>query len=414
MIEQVFDSREYTLDNGLRIVSIRKNTEIASVNIGVKVGAIKEDVSEKGICHFIEHMLFKGTVNRDNIMVDQDFEDRGGSYNAYTTHTSTAFSITSLYEELESSIELLSDIILNSTFPKKEIEKERGVILAEIRTSSDDIEQYSFNMTNNIGFTNSPLKHDIVGKENIVKNITREQLLKFYKTYYIPNNSVISIVSPVGHEEVRNLVEKYFAYWEKQKLIEKPIVVEKNRHIEKTTSKRDIEQNTIVYLYTFHGLNRNEELALEILNHKLGESANSILFRALREDKGLAYDVYSEIDINEYVKTLYIYTAVGEDDVIEAKTTIDNCINGIINRDIVIDERNIRLMKKVMRTGIASMLEDSEGLANYVLHQKLSEKKIDAFHDDLRALDYIRANEVYEVAKKVLVAPTVHILIADK
>jgi predicted Zn-dependent peptidase len=414
MMEQVFNSKEHILENGLKLVSIHKDTEISSIHVGVNVGAINEDFEEKGICHFIEHMLFKGTELRDNSKIDQDFEDRAGSYNAYTTYTATVFAITALCEELEASVELLSDIIINSTFPVHEIEKERGVILAEIRNSTDDIEHYSFNMTNNIAFSNSPLKYDIVGTEKTVKKLTKKHLEEFYKAHYVPNNCVISIVSSFSHEEVKEMVEKYFDSWKSKTVVEKPVIIEKNRHVEKTTYRKDIEQNTLVYLYTFYGLNRDEELALEILNHKFGESANSILFRALREDKGLAYDVYSEMDVTDWIKTLYIYTAVGENDVAEAKETIDKCISGIINREIIIDDRNILLMKKVMKTGIASMLEDSEGLCNYVLHQKLIGKNIYAFNEDMKALDHISGNEVYEVAKMVLDSPTVHILVNSK
>lgn len=411
MRKQFFDWKENILENGLKVASIKKETELCSIHLGIDIGAVNEEENEKGLCHFIEHMLFKGTKSRTNIDIDQDLEDRAGSYNAYTTYTSTVFSITALLDELEPSMEILSDIIRNSTFPPEEIEKERGVILAEFRTSYDDVEHYSFNKVNSIGFEKSALKHDILGKEDLIKSFTRDEIISFYNKYYIPNNSVISVVSPLEHDEVYEKIKAYFSNWQSKELKKKDVTVEKNRSIEVISHKREIEQNTIVYLYTFYNLTKDEELALEILNHKLGESANSILFRALREDKGISYDIYSEIDVTDYIKTLYIYCAASEDDIFEAKETIDHCIENIVNKHIMIDEKNIFLMKKVMKTGIASILEDSEGLCNYALHQKLMDRKIDGFSDDLEALNNIKAEDVYKVAEKVLDNPTIHILV---
>jgi predicted Zn-dependent peptidase len=213
---------------------------------------------------------------------------------------------------------------------------------------------------------------------------------------------------------MKNIIEKYFGKWSKSESIKRDVIIEKNRAVEKISYKENIEQNTLVYLYTFHGLSRREELALDILNHKLGESPNSILFRALREERGLAYDVYTEMDTTEGIKTYYIYTAVGEDDIWEVKEIIEDCIKRINTREIVISKRDIELMKKVIKTSIALILEDSEGLGSYVLNQKLMGKRIDAFSEDLKNLDYIEANDVYRVAEKVLKKPTIHILVNKK
>lgn len=414
MRKQFFDWKENILENGLKVVSIKKETELCSIHLGIDIGAVNEEENEKGLCHFIEHMLFKGTKTRNNIDIDQALEDRAGSYNAYTTYTSTAFSITALFEELESSMDILSDMVINSTFPSEEIEKERGVILAEFRNSYDDIEHLSFNKVNSIGFEKSPLRYDILGKESLIKNVSRDRIMSFFSRYYIPNNTVISIVSPLEHKEVIEKVKTYFKHWQYKELVKKDVITERNISTEVTSYKKEIEQNTIVYLYTFYDLTRDEELALEILNHKLGESANSILFRALREDKGISYDIYSEIDATDYIKTLYIYCAASEDDILEAKETIDNCIENIVNKQTMIDERNIALMKKVMKTGIASILEDSEGLCNYALHQKLMSRRVDGFSEDLEALNNIKVEDVHKVAEKVLSSPTVHILVNQR
>jgi len=405
-----FNVKEHILENGIELITIQRDTRISSINVGIKIGAIYETEEEKGICHFIEHMLFKGTKTRNNNSINQALEDRGGSYNAYTDYTSTVFSITSLTEELEIATEILSDIITNSIFPEKEIEKERGVILAELKTSFDDIEQYSYNKVSEAAFQKSSLRYDVIGSEESIKKFTKQHLENFYRENFIPNKCVISIVSPYNHDEIKLMIEGYFGKWSQGNPQERAVIVEDNQKIEKISYKKNIEQNTLLYLYTFHGLNRLEELALDILSHKLGESPNSILFRALREDKGIAYDVYSQLDTTEYIKVLSIYTAVGEEDLWEAKEIIDECIDKIKTRKINLDERNILLMKKVIKTAIASILEDSEALGSYVVQQKIMGERIDAFVEDLENLDRIQADDIYRVAQRVLKDPTIHVL----
>ncbi|RKD28040.1 M16 family metallopeptidase [Caminicella sporogenes] len=416
MNTRVFDYKEHRLKNGINLVSIKRDTRLFCINIGINIGAINEKISEKGICHFIEHMLFKGTKKRDNNQINYDLEKCGGNYDAYTNYTSTVFSVTALAEELESSVEVLSDILINSTFPKNELEKERGVILSEIKSCIDDIEDYSFSKVHSLAFEKSPLKYDVIGSEKNIKMFTRKQLLKFYKENYIPSRCIIAVVSPYEHDKIKEIIERYFGDWNNKTVGKKKevIITERNKSIEKISYKNNIEQNTLIYLYTFYGLTREEEIALDILNHKLGVSANSILFRALREERGLAYDIYSEMDATEFIKTLYIYTAVEESNVWEAKKIIEESIEKIKNRKIILEEKDINLMKKIIKTSIAAILEDSSGLCNYALNQKLMNKRIDGFIEDLKKLDYISVEDIYKVAQKVLIEPTVHILMNKK
>lgn len=408
--KEMFQVREETLENGLQIVSIQKDSNIFSLHVGMDIGAMYEKTEEKGICHFIEHMLFKGTSKRDNHMINQALEERAGAYDAYTDYNSTVLSITALADELEASAEILSDMLMNSTFPSEEIEKEKKVILAEIKAYKDDVEQYTYKKTNELAFQKSPLRYDVIGQEKIIKGFTKRQLEVFYDTHYIPNQCIVSVVSPYTHDEVVSMITKNFGKWKKGRVSDRKIITEKNHSLQKTSYKSNIEQNTLMYLYTFHGLSRKEELALEILNHKFGVSANSILFQVLREDSGIAYDVYSEMDATEAIKTLYIYTAVSQEDLVQARNELENCIEAIKTRKGMISEKDIDLMKKVIKTGVASMLEDTAGLGSYVLHQKISKKNIYGFIEDMKNLEHIQEKDIFEVAQKVLREPTIHVL----
>ncbi|NFH80661.1 insulinase family protein [Clostridium botulinum] len=410
MIKLNFDIKRHKLKNGLEVITIKKDTQIASINIGVKVGAFNERLEEKGISHFIEHCLFKGTYTRSDEELNSDLESLGGEYNAYTDYDTTVYTISCLMEEFNNGISILSDMIINSKFEESEIEKERGVILSEIRIGKDDLEDYSFKNVNNIAFNKSPLKYEVAGLEKNVNKFTRDEIKGYYKKYYTPKNSLITMVSPLSHDEAIKLIEDNFSMWSGEKPEPIGVIKEKNNNITKITYKKDIEQSTIIYLYTFNELEKEDELPLRILNHKLGESANSLLFREIRENRGLAYDIYTNLEISTNIKTLYIYTSVAEENLEEAKYAIEETLNNIIDGKIQICDRDLDVMKKVHKTAVISTLEDSLELCNYILHQELEGEDIFEFVKDMKRLNNIDKIKINEVSKKVFKNPTIHIL----
>ena len=409
MIKLNFDVKKHFLDNGLKVITIKKDSQMCAINVGVNVGALNENINEKGISHFIEHMLFKGTKKRNNDAINDDLEFLGGEYNAYTDYDSTVYTIACLLEELENAVEIIGDIIVNSNFPEEELEKERGVILSEIRISRDDIEDYSFKKVNEAAFEGG-LKYDVTGTEEVVKKLTRNEIYSYYKKYYMPNNALVTIVSPLEHEESLKIVNKYFNMWEKSNIEEETYICEKNKHIMETTYKDEIEQSTITYLYTFADLTKEEELPLRILNHRLGESSNSLLFREIREKRGLAYDVSTQLDITRKLKNFSIYTAVADENVEEALEAINDTIEGVKSGNLPFCDKDLIIMKKVHKTAVINTLEDSAELCNYILHQELDEDDIFEFVKDMDRLNELNAEDIRKVAQKVLINPTIHIL----
>lgn len=409
-----FDNKKYTLDNGMKIVTIKRNTNIAAINVGINIGSLYESDAERGISHFLEHMMFKGTHTRDNEALNNDLEFLGGDYNAYTDNLATVYSASCLSEEIENATAILADMVMNSKFDKKDIKREKGVVLAEIRSSKDSVEDLSFRRLNEFSFEKSSLRYDVLGTEKAVQAFTREQLLDYYKKYYTPDNSIVVIVSPLNHDEAFDMIKKIFVSWNGKCADKIELVKEKNIEGIFTTYKKQIEQNTISYLYSLIDIKEEDEMALKILNHKLGESSNSILFRELRENRGLAYDVYTCLDLSENIKLMNIFTAVGEESIEESKETIDNVIDDIKNEVIEIDDKTLNLMKKIHKTAVLSTLEDSSELCSYVMHQSLEGLEIDSFIKDMKKLDNLKKEDITRVAKEYLVCPTVHILKSEE
>lgn len=405
-----FDENTIILPNGLKVITIKKDTRLASINIGVNIGSLYEDEKELGMSHFVEHMLFKGTKNRSNEQLNRELEFLGGDYNAYTDYISTVYSITCLDEEFEKGIELLSDMVLNSSFDEKEMKKEKGVVLSEIKSDKDDIEDLSISRTHEYAFDKSALRNSIAGTEEHVKRFKRKQVYDFYKKYYTPDNCVIVTVSAFSHEQMQKIITDLFGKWEGKSHKKVKIIKEENKNIVKTTYKSQIEQGTVTYLYAFKEVCEKDKLPLKILSYKLAESSNSILFRELREERGLAYDVYSQMDLDENVNTMNIFTSVREESIDEVIEVIDKAILDIKNKDINFDEDMLCMMKKTHKTGVVSTLEDCSSLCSYVLVQSLAGKDITEFINSMEELETLTGEDIYRVCNKYLNKPTIHIL----
>ncbi|WP_283728018.1 M16 family metallopeptidase [Clostridium perfringens] len=405
-----FDENTIILPNGLKVITIKKDTRLASINIGVNIGSLYEDEKELGMSHFVEHMLFKGTKNRSNEQLNRELEFLGGDYNAYTDYISTVYSITCLDEEFEKGIELLSDMVLNSSFDEKEMKKEKGVVLSEIKSDKDDIEDLSISRTHEYAFDKSALRNSIAGTEEHVKRFKRKQVYDFYKKYYTPDNCVIVTVSAFSHEQMQKIITDLFGKWEGKSHKKAKIIKEENKDIVKTTYKSQIEQGTVTYFYAFKEVCEKDKLPLKILSYKLAESSNSILFRELREERGLAYDVYSQMDLDENVNTMNIFTSVREESIDEVIEVIDKAILDIKNKNINFDEDMLCMMKKTHKTGVVSTLEDCSSLCSYVLVQSLAGKDITEFINSMEELETLTGEDIYRVCNKYLNKPTIHIL----
>ena len=403
--------KKHVLENGLTIIG-EEIPYVKSISLGVWInaGSRIEDEEISGVSHFIEHMLFKGTRNRTSKQIASEIDNLGGQINAFTSKECTCYYVKLLDSHIDIGIDVLSDMILNSKFNEDDLDKERSVIIEELKMYEDSPEDLAYDLLTENIYKNDPLGMNIIGTEESLNRLNREKLLDYFNKYYVPNNSLITMVSSLSHDEAIKEIEKHFDNWEAKKLINLNIKDEKNKCVKKITTKENIELSTIVYLFTFYDLNKEDELALRILNHRLGESANSLLFREVRENRGLAYDIYSHLDITKNVKTLYIYTAVDEEDIEAASNAIEEIFRDIKTKKILIGDNDLNIMKKVHKTAVISTLEDSTELCSYILSQSLEGEDIFEFLKDMENLNNITADEIYEVANKVLNNPTIHIL----
>lgn len=404
------DFKEFILDNGLKIIVLKRDCKFFNLNFGIKIGSAYEFDNERGFSHFIEHMLFRSNLKFSNYEVNKILEFLGGDYDAFTDYGSTIFTIRGLCCDLEKSIELISSMVRYPKFDDREMYIERDIIISEIESCIADYEEYSFIKLNEESFENSHLKYDIAGTKETIKNIVSEDLRRFYEKYYVSNNSFMVVISSYDESYVINLLKKYFDSWQSKELLHKKLIEESNITKKIVTEKKDLELSTVTYLFTFNNLLQHEKIFLKIAEYKLGGGSNSILFKRVREENGLAYDIYTQLELSDEFKGMYIFCATNDQNVDEVIKIIDSCIEDIKNCKNYFNDYSLQLMKKLQLMSIYSTLEDNEKLGLYLLEKIIYKKNINDYLDDLSMIEKVSSEELMNVCKKYFNNPTIHIL----
>lgn len=293
--EHMADKR--VLSNDLRIVTEYIPT-VKSVAVGVwiKTGVITENSSNNGISHFIEHMLFKGTDNRSAKEIAETVDGVGGHINAFTSREYTCYYMKVLDENLELAIELLADMLFNSSFDPEEIEKEKSVIAEEINMYEDSPEDLSHDLLIESMFKDQPLGYSILGHKEVVETFTQQHLIEYVKNQYRPNNTVIAVAGNFEDNQLHQLVQAYFGHWKMHDMHMDQIGPSSSLKFGRISRQKDIEQVHLNIGYQGAVLGSTEMYDLLILNNIIGGSMSSRLFQKIREDRGLVYSIYSSMN----------------------------------------------------------------------------------------------------------------------
>jgi len=300
----------FKLDNGLRVV-VENIEYVNSVSVGLWVenGSRNENENNSGISHFIEHMLFKGTRDRTAKELAEVIEDVGGQMNAFTSREATCFYIKALDTYLELSLDILSDMLFNSNFLEEDIKKEKNVIFEEINMSEDSPEDVLADLHTKAIWNTDSISFPILGTMNTVKSFSRKIILDYLDSYYIPENSVISISGKFDMKNIENLVRKYFGKWScKNKKITKyssPEIF--NQHYFR---KKDIEQLHVSLGIPGIELGNDDTYTLILLSNILGGGASSRLFQKIREELGVCYSIYCYISAFKNTGIVNIYAGL--------------------------------------------------------------------------------------------------------
>ncbi|MBV7274913.1 M16 family metallopeptidase [Clostridium thailandense] len=324
----------FKLNNGLRVV-LENIDYVNSVSVGLWVenGSRNEDSINNGISHFIEHMFFKGTENRTALQIAECIEDVGGQINAFTGKEATCFYIKALDSHLELALDVIADMLFNSKFLAEDIEREKGVIIEEIKMSEDSPEDVLADLHSSAIWGEDSLSLPILGTVETIKSFNREQIVEYISSHYIPENSVISISGNFDCAIVEKLVEKYFGNWNsKNKKVtnySNPSIL--TNHLYK---KKSIEQLHLSLGIPGIESGKDNLYALLLLSNVLGGGASSILFQKIREEKGLCYSVYSYISSFRNTGIVSIYTSLNPQYAADALSMIKDELDKFIKTSI--------------------------------------------------------------------------------
>ncbi len=299
------------LNNGIKVITEEiPYLKSASIGIWVNTGSRDEHPQENGISHFIEHLFFKGTERRTAFDIAKEIDSVGGTLNAFTGREYTCFYAKVIDKNLPLAIDLLSDIFLHSLIDVKDVEKERMVILQEIKMVEDTPDDYIHDLFNRVCWGNHPLGFPIFGTSELVQSFTRDQICQFSKENYQPNRIIICAAGNLHHQEVVDSIGAIFGQMPKSDKVK-----ERARPDSISTTnfwKRELEQ--VHFCLGTKGLQYNHSLrfASYVLNTILGGGMSSRLFQEIRENRGLAYSVYSFLPAYIDAGLVVVYAGTNE------------------------------------------------------------------------------------------------------
>jgi predicted Zn-dependent peptidase len=389
----------HTLDNGIRLVHQRIPGLVAHCGIIINAGSRDETDQEHGIAHFIEHVLFKGTKKRKAYHILSRLEDVGGELNAYTTKEETAIHASFLKDDYERAIELISDITFNSTFPAKEIEKEKDVVIEEINSYLDNPAELIFDDFEELVFSNQPIGRSILGTPESVKSFSQKKINDFIANNYNANQMVFCSVGNIPDQKIIKLFKTYFSDIVTIKREDRPF----NKWLynpASITKKKDTYQNHCIIGNLAYDLKDSRRMGLFLLNNILGgQGLNSRLNLSLREKNGLAYNV--ESNYNAYHDTGLFSIYFGTDSQYLSKSIAIAMAEMKRLRTVSLGTVQLSKAKNQIKGYLARGYEHHESLMLSLGKSLLIFNKIDTIEDICRKIDNVTAAELLETANDI-------------
>jgi predicted Zn-dependent peptidase len=386
------------LDNGLRIVTTTlASARSVSTALFMGIGSRFEDTRSQGICHFVEHMLFKGTRGRPTAKdVSVAIEQLGGILNAETGKEITVYWNKVASRHWETAIELLSDVTRNSLFEAEEVEKERGVIVEELSMLFDSPIDWVHLLIDEAMWGDHPLGRDVGGTRATVEALTRDDLVKFVERYYSPDSTVVAVAGPIEHEAIVERTRALLGDWPRRAPAAWVPVGEENAGSSVLLRSKETEQAHVCLGVPGVSYFHPDRFALDLLNVILGEGMSSRLFLELREKRGLAYDVHSYINRFRDTGAMVVYAGVDP-------SRIDDTIAAVLHEfDRLTDgipAEEVTRAKDFWKGRMELRLEETRSLASWLGSQELLLNRIYSLEEVVAQIDAVRHDDLMRVAE---------------
>jgi predicted Zn-dependent peptidase len=383
------------LDNGLRLITERM-PQVRSVTIGVWLmrGSRHETDARSGIAHFVEHMLFKGTDSRSAEDIAQSIDSIGGQLDAFTAKEYASYYIKVLDEHLPLAVDLLSDIVLRPAFPVEEIEREKKVILEEIKMVEDTPDDLVHELFTQHFWEGHPLGRPILGSKETVESLTWDSLSDYFRGAYVAPNMIISAAGNLDHGQLRDLVSRAFQSvstngetFSQQAPKVVPQVI---------TRTKELEQSHVCLGTDSYPQSHEDRYVSYILNTILGGSMSSRLFQNVREKRGLAYSVFSGLSAYRDAGNITIYAGCSNEAVGEV---IDLCVEELrqLKREPV-PESELRRAQDHLKGSLMLSLENTASRMSHLARQEIYFDRHFGLDETLAGVQRVTVDDVRRVA----------------
>ena len=386
---------EILLKNNLTVV-YEKLPYVRSVSFGLWIGTGSryETPNINGISHFVEHMLFKGTETKTARDIAMTIDNIGGQINAFTGKECTCYYTKTLDSDLETSIELISDMLFNSRFDPAHIETEKNVIVEEIGMYEDYPEEMVHDMLSEEIWSGNSLGYPILGSNQTVSDISRENILDYMKSHYVPENSVISVAGNFDEKQLVEMVEKYFGSWKSHDYCK---VRAYKPWFNSSLKLKRKETEQVHMCLGFRGVKHGEEsiYSLLALNNILGGGMSSRLFQKVREEMGLAYSIYSYPTSYRDVGMFTIYAAASPKKYNEVINLIKDEISNLTHDTI--SDSDLEKAKNQLKGSYILGLDSTSSRMNGMGKSQLITGKIRTSDEILESINKVTIESVRDV-----------------
>ena len=395
--EEVKMFQRTVLENGMPVLtSSMPHTRSVSMAIFIGAGSRYESDEIAGTSHFLEHLLFKGTKNWPTAReVSVAVEGVGGIMNASTDREMTVFWCKVAKPHFREALAVLADMMVNPLMDPVELEKEREVVLEELRMTNDFPNNRVDLLIDETMWPDQPMGRDVGGSQESVKGLTREQILEYVRRQYTPRNAVVAVAGDISHEEVVDLLEESFADW----AVEEPLSWYPAQDGQDTprirVEQRKTDQAHLVVGLPSLPLTHPDRYALALMNVILGEGMSSRLFQELREKQSLCYDIHSSVNMFRDCGSLTIYCGVEPQKSSRAVTSILEQLN-TLQEDIPQDE--LKKAKELSKGRMLLRMEDSRSVAMWIGAQETLMGNVRTVDEVVEFIDGVTTEDVKRVA----------------
>lgn len=378
------------LGNGMTVILEKRNVPVVAVSIAIKAGGINEDFYEKGISHFIEHMLYKGTTSRNAKQISESIEKNGGVLNGFTEENITAFWCKMPSNKLSIALDVLSDMVKNPLFDEKELEKERKVIFEEMKMRRDDPRGYISDKIQGCLY-GPPLGLDLIGSVRTMSSIDRNKLVKRFKETYTPDNMILCVVGDADFSELIKFAERNFGN-DKGK-VKQFKIVEKNKSV--IEKRPGLDQANLMLAFHTPLAYDKKSYAAQLLVALMSHGLSSRLFQEIREKRNLAYSIAGHAAINRYYSYALIYAGTSKENVKKVRKLILEEFNKVSKE---LDEKELREVKEQIIGNYKISMEDSAMHMAHLLLEEVNGTIKDVYNFEKKIRE-VKLRNVKELAK---------------